>query len=384
MEGEEVQRYGLRTMVGLCLLNTVSTTQLSGITNTWGVVVIYVASYLHLYDQTANLSNLEMSYAVQSGYWCLGLRNCHTVIGSLVFSRYGGRVVLFLGVIVLVAPLLICSFLESLCPWLGLYYMSSGMGACLVCMNSIWVSWQWYPKRKGLATGFVMFFYGASSAIQGMFFTLLMNPNNQRPDLKIEVGDQEEYLFSSDIARRLPMTLRVTAALFAVVGGVSLLMIRERGMSGEERKSLVNSIASKESKQPVHCPDLKTALKTSSFYVLACYSFTSYCYVGFALLQYKNYAMTKSKNDQLLSLIGSVGFICNTITRFLVSVLMDYITFRSVSIVVMSLQIVLAATIHWVVAEPLIYMIWVSLTFICFAAVFSPVTIVCGDIYGPT
>jgi nitrate/nitrite transporter NarK len=211
-----------------------------------------------------------------------------------------------------------------------------------------------------------------------------MNPDNKRPDLRVEVGNQEEYLFTSDIARRLPMTLRVIAVLFAAVGVISLLLIKERNMSQMDRKSLVHSMVSKEREQPVHCPDLKTAMKTSSFYILALYSFTSYCFVGFMLIQYKNYAMTKSKNDQLLSLIGSVGFVCNTITRFLISVLMDYIAFRRVSIVVMTTQIVLAGTVHWIVAQPLIYMIWVSLAFICFAAVFSPVTIVCGDIYGPT
>ena len=342
--------------------------------------MVYVASYLHLYDHNANLSNLEMSFVVQCAYWGLGLG-----VGAVGYERWGGKAILTIGLGVTVGPLLICSFLTSLCPFLGAYFMAAGMGGCLICVNSMWVSWQWYPHRKGLVTGCVLFCFGASSAVQSMLISYLMNPYNHSPDLKVSVGNQDEYLFSSDIARRLPLTLRVLAGLFAAIGLISLLLIKERPVSRVERKSIMNSLASDTplSGNQQECPDLKTAFKTSSIYVLFGYSFTAYCYSGFMIIQYKNYAMTYFRNDQLISLMGSIGFICNTLTRFFISLLMDYIDFRKVSIVLMSTQALLAVTIHWVVSIPMVYLVWVCVSFICFAAVLSPVTIVCGEIYGP-
>ena len=119
-------------------------------------------------------------------------------------------------------------------------------------------------------------------------------------------------------------------------------------MTGEEKKSVMSSVVSRASKTGKihHCPDLVTAFKTSAVYILFLSCFTSYCFAGFILLQYKNYAMAKFRNDQLLSLMGSIGFLCNTLTRFLISLLMDYIGFRRVSGVVMTVQVVLPVTVH--------------------------------------
>ena len=93
----------------------------------------------------------------------------------------------------------------------------------------MWVSWQWYPQHKGLTTGCIMFCYGASSALQSMLITFLMNPANVPPDQQINDGDQVEYLFSSDIARRLPMSLRVMAGIYGAMGTTALLS-SEKGL----------------------------------------------------------------------------------------------------------------------------------------------------------
>lgn len=289
---------------------------------------------------------------------------------------------LSLGLCIIVTTLLISSFLQQLCPFLAVYFMGTGLGSCLVCINSMWVGWQWFPHHKGLATGCVMLFFGGSTALQGLFITFLMNPSNELPDYKVTDGDQAEYLFGGHIAGRLPRSFRVMTVVYAIVGITALLFIKERSMSVLERRSVMSSIVSRAPRLH-HCPDLRSAFRTSALYILFLYCFTSYCFAGFMVLQYKTYAMTKFRNDQLLSLIGSIGFCFNTITRFLISLLMDYIDFRRVSLAVMTIQILLSVTIHWIVAIPVVYAIWVGLALMCYAAVFSPVTIVCGDIYGP-
>lgn len=42
-------------------------------TNTWGNIVLYVASYLHIYSPLANLSNMTIAYPLEGAAWSLGL-----------------------------------------------------------------------------------------------------------------------------------------------------------------------------------------------------------------------------------------------------------------------------------------------------------------------
>jgi hypothetical protein len=64
---------GLKTISGLIILNIVPCTQLAGMTNTWGNIVLYIASYLHIYDPLSSLSNLTIAYPAEGLAWSTGL-----------------------------------------------------------------------------------------------------------------------------------------------------------------------------------------------------------------------------------------------------------------------------------------------------------------------
>ena len=259
-----------------------------------------------------------------------------------------------------------------------------GFGPCLLCINSLWIIWTWYPTRKGLATGFLMLGYGAGTSLWGLLVTFLVNPDNQYPTESVSVGNQDEKLFTADVARRLPFALRTMAVVIAVTGAGILLLIRSKTSTTEERKSVINGSVQRKSEveeQP-GCPDMRTAMRTPAFWMLFLYTFCAYSYALFILVQYKNYAMTVMKNDQLVSGFGSIAFVWNTLTRFAISVLMDYVTFKKVAIAVMSTQMVVASTLPLVVEYPYVYLTWICVSFVCYAAAFSPVTMVCGEIFG--
>jgi hypothetical protein len=42
-------------------------------TNTWGNIVLYIASYLHIYDPLSSLSNLTIAYPAEGLAWSTGL-----------------------------------------------------------------------------------------------------------------------------------------------------------------------------------------------------------------------------------------------------------------------------------------------------------------------
>lgn len=303
-----------------------------------------------------------------------------------MYTKYGGRVTLAIGVGALVAGALVCSFLTDLYFFTALFLSCvMAVGPCFLVINSMWVVWTWYPTRKGLVTGFLMLGYGGGTSLLTLAFTFLINPSNQTPDLKVTSGNQTEYLFSPEIARRLPMALRIIAGAMAIAGGLALLLVRCKETSQEERKSVIKSSISRHSDPTAPaCPSLSMAVRTSAVWLLFFYVFCAYNFALFMLVQYKNYAMTVTRDDQFLAGIGSAAFGLCTVARFFISVLTDYIPFKWLGAAMLALQAAVSCTLPWVVHWPYMYLIWTCLAFICYAAIFTPVTIVCGEIFGQT
>lgn len=288
------------------------------------------------------------------------------------------------GVAAMVVGALGCSFVTDLYLFLTLFLsFVMAIGPCLLVINSMWIVWGWYPTRKGLATGFLMLGYGGGTSLLNLLFTFLINPSNASPDLKVSSGSQTEYLFTPDIARRVPMALRIVAGAMAIAGGIALLLVRCKETSQEERKSVVKSSISRHSDPTApECPSLSVALRSSALWWLFLYVYCAYNFALFMLVQYKNYAMTVSRDDQLLAGMGSAAFVLCTIARFLISALMDYVPFKLVAVVVITLQAGVSCTLPLVVEWPYVYMVWTCMAFICYAAIFTPVTMECREIFG--
>lgn len=344
--------------------------------------MIYVTSYLHQYNSEVRLSDVAMAFPIQACAFAVGMCKYYLVTGVLVYHRWGGRVSLIVGVIPVVLGTLLASFLTDTYAFLLLYLCFTGYGASSIVVNSIWVGWATLPSKKGLASGVCMLGFGLGASIIGFGFSLGVNPDNEPPSVSVTDGNQHEKLFPPHIASRLQWTLRVAAITYAIGGLVSILLVEDRG-SKYERTSMIQSFTSSNRANPTNCPSIKRALRTSAFWNLTLYAFCSNTFEMFMLVEYKNYALTVSHNDQMLSLIGSIGLLCNTTCRFLLASLMDYLPFKTLSMVVMLLQASLAVTMHFVVSMPLVYAVWVCVTFMCFSATFAPIALICGQVFGP-
>lgn len=311
-----------------------------------------------------------------------GWVGAYLVTGVLIYHRWGGRVALAAGILPVVLGTLIASFIEEMYTFLFIYLSFTGYGASNIVVNSMWVSWATLPHRKGLASGICMLGFGLGASIIGFGFSLGVNPENQPPSVEVTDGNQHEKLFPPHIANRLCWTLRGAAFAYAIGGLVSLLFVEDRA-DKHQRTSILQSFTSSHKANPVNCPSLGRAVRTVAFWNLLAYAFCTNAFEMFMLVEYKNYALTVHPNDQLFSFIGSVGLLCGTIFRFLLATLMDYLPFKAVSLCMMVMQTGLALSIHLVVAEPVVYAVWVCVTFMCFAVTMAPIALVCGQVFGP-
>ena len=290
--------------------------------------------------------------------------------------------VLASGLVPVIAGAVAASFQTQMYAFLFAYLVCTGYGASTVLVNSLWVGWAAWPQRKGLASGICMLGFGLGAAVIGLGFTLCINPNNEAPTVEVADGNAHVKLFTPHIANRVPWTLRAAAIAYGVCGIVGLLLVKEQA-NAQQRASIVQSFTSSNRANPTNCPSIKRAIRTSAFWNLCLYAYCTNAFRMYLLIVYKNYGLTANHSDQVLSLIGAVALVCNTVARFVLPALLDCLPFKSVSMVVMVLEAGLAVTMPLAVSVDWVYGLWVCLAFICFASTLAPLALVCGQVFGP-
>lgn len=289
-----------------------------------------------------------------------------------------------IGTILMVGSGIACSYITDVYLFMAVFLgVLMAMGPCFILIHSMWIIWSWYPTRKGLMTGFLMLGYGGGTSLITLLLTFLINPENRTPDLEVKVGNQTEYLFTPDIARRVPMALRTQSLIISCLSILALLLVRCKPSSPSARSSLLKSSLSAPAVPTAACPSLTAAILSPSFWFLFLYMFCAYSGALFMLVQYKNYAMTESRNDQLLAGIGSSAFAICTLARFCISLLTDYIPFKSMTCTLMLVQSCVFVSVPYIVHWIYVYLIWVCVAFVCYAGMFTPIAMVCERIFGP-
>lgn len=83
------------------------------------------------------------------------------------------------------------------------------------------VGWDHYPNNKGLVSGVIIGGFGLGSFIFGLISTLLINPNNNKPNIK--VGSLN--LYNEQVASELIVSMRFLIFLWAVLATVGICLL---------------------------------------------------------------------------------------------------------------------------------------------------------------
>ena len=89
-----------------------------------------------------------------------------------------------------------------------------------------------------------------------------------------------------------------------------------------------------------------------------------------------------SLSDLTLTFAGAIGSVCNGSSRIAWAALQDAIGFRRVYFLLLSLQLVVSATIYHVKDNEYLYIIWVACSFLCEGGHFSCFPAACVKIFG--
>jgi len=302
-----------------------------------------------------------------------------------MYHWMGPRIALGMGLVIATSSLALCSFITELYWAVAALAVTIGVGPGVLFFCLLFCSWTALPDNKGLATGLTSSSFCLGGTLYGLLFTFLINPDNLSPSVRVTTGTETEYLFPPYVVTRVPDVMRWSAVLGLVIGAVAILLLYDH-TSRLERKSIVNSIVSRDSirKRPEMngCPTLGIALKTSAFWVLFGVMGLSITYPTFMIVQYKNYGERHIDNDQYLSGIGSIGLVINACARLLCTWLTDFLPYKPVAFTLCFLMSVVACTVTLVAPYHFLYVTWVFISFFGHGSVFAPIAVVCGNIFG--
>jgi nitrate/nitrite transporter NarK len=87
-------------------------------------------------------------------------------------------------------------------------------------------------------------------------------------------------------------------------------------------------------------------------------------------------------SDKVLTIAGAMGSVCNGCSRILWAAFQDKYGFKKVYVVLLILQLALSLTIFQVKENEYLYVIWISLSFLCEGGHFSMFPPVVCKIFG--
>ena len=90
----------------------------------------------------------------------------------------------------------------------------------------------------------------------------------------------------------------------------------------------------------------------------------------FVAFNYKEYGLIFIKDDQYLSILGSIGSISNGVFRLIWGTMMDYFSYRTNKLMTFGIFILSCSTIVWSVHNQVSYLITVIFAYGCYGGLY--------------
>ena len=111
-----------------------------------------------------------------------------------------------------------------------------GMTCGMCYLTCIYISWTYYPEKRGFATGWILFAAGFSASILSPISTYILDPTDT-----LKPTDPEQY-------NRVPHMFRMMSLIFVVNSILACTIQPDNYESEDLKKSLASSKRAKKSK----------------------------------------------------------------------------------------------------------------------------------------
>jgi MFS family permease len=308
------------TVFGLFLLCSVKFTQIAGNLNNWGQICPYIASYFYHIDSQIRVSDLMMEAPI-------------SYIAEAIATLISGNLVKIVSpywiIVIWVSSnsvvLFLSSFVTNAYFFVWVYGIGIGLMSGGIFLPIVWILWNNIPSRKGLTTGIILFGYTFGSIPSGLIFTFLANPSNESAE---NIGDEDEKMFSEDVAGRVPMTIRWSVLIYSIVLTIGLFFTPRKWDSSQ----------SGQSESTLSFRFMIKSLKCWNLFFMTFFGMLAYFYIMFL---YKILGMIYINDDYFISYVGSISFFVAAFARVLFGILLDKYSWKLVLGIVYALLVLM-------------------------------------------
>lgn len=271
--------------------------------------------------------------------------------------------------------LVLLSFLHNFYAYIAIYGIANGLFLGIPYILPINNACQYLPKRKGLVSGICIMGLGFGALLFNQIIVAIMNPDNLPPD--------EKHFFPQSVADHLPTVWRALAGVYLglAIIGTAIMVPKQKETKSEDKQSLLSENG-QDASYPNECQNLKDALTQPTFYVYVVFIALSSCFGMFIAFNYKEYGLNNIKDDQFLTLVGSMGGIANGLSRIFWGTLLDCFSFKWLMTIVNVLLLAAALSIQFLADQKAFFMVYVILIYFLYGGQFSLMPAKTYQIYG--
>ena len=195
---------------------------------------IYVSNYLRQFDKEIDEQGRRVMFAMPVWLFC---QCVFTVVSVRVADKIGWWALNYIAFVWFCLNNLAMVFIKSYWQFLLVYGVGNGMAFGLGYLPAIYISWTYFPDRKSLSTGCLLFSTAISTCILSPLATHIVNPNNLPDD------DQS-------VIDRVPLLFRCFTIIFLVISLIAcsllpppyILVILEEKKGKDKGKGLEEKI----------------------------------------------------------------------------------------------------------------------------------------------
>ncbi len=331
----------------------------------WGNIDVYVLSYFHEFNP-----NLSVGFIFIVDTLLIAANSTGYNIGTyLLTSRnWHPKLILVIGGTLALSGTYMSSYTKKLAPYLSLYTGMNGIGCGMCYFVPLVCSWEYFPSKKGLMTGIIIGAYGFGSFIFSLISTKLVNPDHLQPT----IVDGDMKYFAPEVADRVPYMIRTLCYIWIGLVCLSILLItRQPKPAKDSLEESLEQIPDLQSLQP-EIRHVKFCVFSKRFWQYYFLMIGGNFFSTFFAYTYKVYGENQGISDQTLTWAASIGGgLVNGLARFIMGWLQDKVSFRTLMMGLMTVQLSISLVVYWLAAVPSLYFIAVVMNYFCSGGLFA-------------
>jgi len=141
--------------------------------------------------------------------------------GIKLSQRFGAKSFCMTAMALISGAVFASGFMENFWGLVFFYGLVFGFASGTIYMIPVACSWQYFPHKKGTASGFIIGCFGFGTLIFNYVATAIVNPHNEGASI---LSDGTKY-FAENIYKQVPIMFKILSGFYLIVGMTGAILV---------------------------------------------------------------------------------------------------------------------------------------------------------------